>query len=287
MIQLSDAKSILTKYKTADSWFRIKYSMNLYRGCQHGCIYCDTRSKCYNIDFSKIIVKQNAPALLRAELKKITAKDVIGTGSMNDPYMPVEQDFKLTRTALEIINEFRFPVHIITKSNLVLRDTDLIKEISRTRAIVSLTITTADDEVSGKIEPGAPVSSERFNTIKTLRKNNIECGVTLMPVLPFLTDTRENISGIIEKAAEAGASYIIPAFGVTLRDIQRDFYFENVSNLFPEKYPLIKNKYKGGYEFGSPNYKELKNIFYELCTKHNIPSQIAPFTAPEEQFSLF
>lgn len=251
------AKTILTRYREPDSWFHIRYSMNLYRGCMHGCIYCDTRSECYGIDdISRISVKENAIDLLKKELPRIKVKDTIGTGSMNDPYMPLEEKLCMTRKALQVISLYSFPVHIITKSSLVLRDIDLIRSISGTFAVVSLTITAADDEMSLKIEPGAPPSSERFRAIKVLRENGIIAGVTFMPVLPGLTDSVENITAIIAKASEAGASYILPSFGVTLRDRQRNYYFSKLKEISHDAYTSGMKYYRGEYVFLSAELQD-------------------------------
>ncbi|HBN05534.1 MAG TPA: radical SAM protein, partial [Bacteroidales bacterium] len=171
-IKYIQAKSILSKLSHTDLWFGISYNMNLYRGCQHGCIYCDTRSECYGInDISQIRIKENAIELLQKELSsKRMQKATIGTGSMNDPYMPIEKEIRLTRKALELINKYKYPVHIITKSNLVERDVDLLEEISKTYSAVSFTITTFDDKLSNIIEPFAPSTSLRFKAIETLAK---------------------------------------------------------------------------------------------------------------------
>lgn len=186
-----ETKSILSKLREQDTWFGITYNMNLYRGCQHGCIYCDTRSECYRVgDISQILVKQNALELLTKELQsKRKNRATIGTGSMNDPYMPMERELQLTRNALQIIASYKFPVHIITKSNLVERDIDILQEISKTYAAVSFTITSATDSLAKKIEPNAPPTSERYNAMKVLAGKGVYTGVTLMPILPFINDT--------------------------------------------------------------------------------------------------
>ena len=173
MIKEIQAKTLLARVKGPDEWFGLYYNMNLYRGCQHQCIYCDSRSKCYQIeDFNHdVLVKANAIALLRRELAGKRTLGTIGTGSMNDPYMPLEAEVRLTRRALETIAEFGFPVHAITKSDLVLRDIDLLEQISRkTYAAVTFTVTTADDLLSGQLEPGAPVSSRRLAALRSLSR---------------------------------------------------------------------------------------------------------------------
>lgn len=201
-----ETKTILSKLRTADRWFGIAYNMNLYRGCQHGCIYCDTRSDCYGIgDIAQIAVKRNALELLPAELRARRKKRAtIGTGSMNDPYMPVERELRLTRRALGMIADERFPVHVITKSSLAERDADILQEISATYAAVSFTVTCADDALSVRTEPGAPASSERFRAMAALAAKGIYTGVTMMPLLPLINDTRENVEAIVRRAKDAG-----------------------------------------------------------------------------------
>ncbi len=289
MQQFVKAKTILSRYKEADGWFHIKYSMNLYRGCQHQCIYCDSRSECYHIaNFEDILVKENAIELLRAELRKIKEKDTIGTGSMNDPYMPAERELELTRRALTVIKEFGFPLHIITKSDMVLRDYQLIKDISRVYATVSVTITTADDALSAIIEPGAPVSSLRFEAVRKLSEGGVRAGILLMPVLPFVTDTEQNITAIIDKARDAKAAYILPAFGMTLRDKQRDYFFDKLGQMDKNILAKYQKYYHGQYSFQSPVQNKLSALFSALCKRYNIPTRIPPYQKPDNpQFTLF
>lgn len=288
MIKYIRAKSILTKYKTADKYFRIRYSMNLYRGCQHNCIYCDSRSECYQIEnFDDIIIKENAIELLKKEISKLKEKNVIGTGSMNDPYMPIESEIKNTQKALEVINKYRFPVHIITKSDLVLRDLDLIKEISKEYAAVSFTIITTDDRLGKILEPTAPIISKRFEAIKQLSKSGIKTGISLMPVLPNITDDKETLINLLKKGIDSGISYIIPMFGMTLRDRQKDYYFLKLKDAFPEKYKQTKNEYKGEYSYISKNYNTFKNEFYSICKKNNIALTAPVYQPIKEQLELF
>ncbi|MBI9066428.1 MAG: radical SAM protein [Salinivirgaceae bacterium] len=289
-MEFIQTKTILSKLKKSpEPWFGITYNMNLYRGCQHQCIYCDSRSKCYQIDdFSKIQVKENALYLLENEIKRKKQKGTIGTGSMNDPYMPLEKTSKMVRGALEIIAKNKYPVHIITKSNLVLRDIDLIKNISETYAAVSLTITTYDDELSKIIEPGAPTTSERFAALKELSDNGIYCGVLLMPVLPFINDTVENITNIIEKTALNGGKYIIGWMGMTLRDNQRDYYYKALDKYFPGISESYKSRYKEQYSVSVPDSLVLQNTFNSTCKKFNLPTKMEFFSESKpEQLSLF
>ncbi|MCC8153660.1 MAG: radical SAM protein, partial [Tannerellaceae bacterium] len=265
-INYIEAKTILSPLRKGDSWFGIGYNMNLYRGCQHGCIYCDTRSKCYRIgDISRIAVKKNAMALLEKELTvKRKKKATIGTGSMNDPYMPVEKDLQLVRNALEIISRFRFPVHVITKSSLIERDCDILQDISQTYAAVSFTITTTDNELAAKIEPGASLPAERLRAMEKLADKGIYTGVTLMPLLPFINDTTDNLESIIRQAVDAGASYILPAFGMTLREGSRDYYYQSLERLFPGLKMKYEHLFKSEYICNSPFSKDLLECFETL-----------------------
>lgn len=291
MPEFITAKSILSPLKNGpDPYFGISYNMNIYRGCQHQCIYCDTRSKVYNVgDLSHIRIKQNALELLEQKLKKIKTKGTIGTGSMNDPYMPVENDQCLVQKALEIIAKYRFPVHIITKSNLVLRDLDIIKHISEVYAAVSFTITTIDDELSRKTEPGAPVSSQRLMAMRALSDMGIYTGAVLTPVLPFITDTAENIKGIVNAVAKAGGKYILFWPGLTQREGQREYYYSKLDKLFPgiaEKYVAL---FGDNYNCPSPKSTKLYNLFTDLCLLHKIKTRMEVFShqPPAAQLSLF
>jgi DNA repair photolyase len=289
MIKEISAKVILNPVKQPDDWFGLKYNMNLYRGCQHQCIYCDSRSECYQIEnFSDVLVKANALDLLRDELSRKRVKGAIGTGSMNDPYMPLEAKRELTRGALQVIADFRFPVHIITKSDLVLRDMDLLRIINQVYAAVSLTITTADDDLGLKIEPGAARVSDRFRAIQILAENGIMTGVTLMPVLPFLEDNLENIRQIVIRAHQAGASYIIPSFGMTLRDRQRDYFYRKLDRLFPGLRGEYERQFGHQYHAAANNASELEREFKALCQRLGIASRIPQFCPQQgKQMPLF
>lgn len=285
-----EAKSILSKLKGTDTYFGLTYNMNLYRGCQHACIYCDTRSECYGIvDISKISVKQNAIELLTKELSsKRKTKGTIGTGSMNDPYMPVEKEIGLTRQALDVIRKYKYPVHIITKSDLVMRDYDLLQEISNTYAAVSFTITTADDRLAKKIEPNAPSSSDRLKALRFLAEKGIYTGITLMPLLPFINDHEDNIREIILQAKDAGASYILAMFGVTLRKGSRDYLYRAFDRGFTGMTSKYQNLFGDDYICNSKNWKPLNEIFQQETAKMNISTKMEFFTpSVNEQLSLF
>lgn len=290
MIREIQAKVLLSHVKQPDDWFGLKYNMNLYRGCQHRCIYCDSRSECYRIeDFDhEILVKANAIDLLRKELASKRVKGTIGTGSMNDPYMPVEADVNLTGQALDAIAEFRFPVHVMTKSDLVLRDLDTLCRINRVYTAVSFTITTADDELGRKLEPGAPLVSKRFRAMKALAEHGIRTGVTMMPILPFIEDDEENVRQIVEQAHAHGASYVIPWFGMSLRDRQRAYYYERLDQLFPGLKREYQRVYGDQYSCQSPNVDRLTTLFEELCERHGISTRVEPYQpVSATQMTLF
>jgi DNA repair photolyase len=291
MIKEITAKTLLSSARQPDPWFGIKYTMNLYRGCQHQCIYCDSRSECYQIeDFAHdVLVKANALDLLRDELARKRVKSTIGTGSMNDPYMPLEAKLNLTGRALEIIADCRFPVHVITKSDLVVRDADILADIGRVYAVVSFTVTAADDDLSRKIEPGAPPTSRRFAALATLAARGIYTGVTMMPILPFIEDNAENIAGIVAQAAAAGAAYIMPGFGMTLRDRQRAYYYDQLDRLFPGLREKYEARFGDRYSAAANDAKKLEHLFGELCDRHGIATRMKHYAPPESgrQLSLF
>jgi len=279
MVREIQAKVLLSHVKQPDDWFGLKYNMNLYRGCQHRCIYCDSRSACYQIeDFDReILVKANAIELLRKELASKRVKGTIGTGSMNDPYMPLEADLNLTGRALGVIAEFGFPVHVMTKSDLVLRDLDTLCQINQAYAAVSFTITTADDELGRKLEPGAAVVSDRFRAMKVLSDHGIHTGVTMMPILPFIEDNEENVRQIVEQAHVHGASYIIPWFGMSLRDRQRAYYYHKLDALFPGLRERYEQAFGDRYSCPSPNAHRLAQQFDQLCEEHDIAAHLEPY----------
>ncbi len=291
LVREIQAKGILNPVKQPDTWFGLKYNMNLYRGCQHQCIYCDSRSECYQIqDFNnEVLVKSNAIELLAKELPHKRIKGTIGTGSMNDPYMPLEETYRLTGQALELIARHRFPVHILTKSDMVLRDRDLIAEINHVYAAVSFTITTADDELAKKLEPGAPLPSARLHAIRVLAECGVHTGVLLMPVLPFIEDNEENIRSIVEQAHENGASYILPAFGMTLRDRQKEYYYARLDEHFPGLSEKYRRSYGERYGCQVPQEKHLSAFFATLCTRYGIATRMPIYTGQiekTEQLSL-
>ena len=267
------AKSIVIKTKDT-SWFGIRYQMNLYRGCCHGCIYCDSRSDCYGIDrFDTVRVKKDALRIVRDELQHKVLRGVVGTGAMSDLYNPFEKDRRLTRHALELLDAYEFGTAIATKSSLITRDIDILQSIrEHSPVLCKITVTTTDEVLCRQIEPYASSSIERFRAIEKLSKANIFCGILLMPVLPFLEDNSKNIVQIIHAASQSGAKFIYPAFGMTLRQNQREYYLKKIEELFPgqnlrQKY---ERRYGTRYWCVSPHAAKLWSVFEEECQKRGL-----------------
>ena len=265
-------KTILSKEKYGDTWYGIDYKINLYRGCPHGCIYCDSRSNCYHIDnFDVPKGKENALILLEQELSKKKEKGVVGIGSMSDTYNPLEKQYEQTRGALKLISKYHFGVSIDTKSNLILRDIDLLKEINKNNnVIIKFTITTPKDGLSKIIEPHVCVSSKRFKAIKTLTDNGIYTGIMMNPVLPFITDKEEDIKELVRLAHESGAKFIHSYMGMTLRENQRDYYFEKLDKNFKGLKDKYLKYYGERYNCPVPNYKKLYKVLTDECDKYGI-----------------
>ena len=272
--------------------------MNIYRGCTHGCIYCDSRSKCYGFthEFEDIEVKINAPQLLEKALKSKRKKCMIGTGAMCDPYLHIEENLGLTRKCLELIDQYEYGVAVQTKSTRVLRDKDLLKSINdKTKAVVQMTMTTYDETLCRILEPNVSTTKERFETLMQFKEAGIPTVAWLTPILPFINDTEENIRGILEYCVEAGVKGIICfGMGVTLRDGDREYFYKALDKHFPG----IKNKYirtyGNAYDIPSPNNEKLLEIFKEVCVKNGMMYQIKEcfqylheFPQKYEQMSLF
>lgn len=266
-MQTIPAKSLLSPYRET-GWFASNYTVNIYRGCPYACIYCDSRSECYGIDdFSVVCVKENALGVLERELSKKKRRGTILTGSMSDPYNPFEGDQELTRGFLKLADRYRFGVVVITKSDLVCRDADMFAAIgSHSPAAVNITITAADDAVAKRIEPHAASSADRFRAIEKLSAQDILCGVLLLPVLPFITDTRENISAIVSRAAEAGAAFVYAEkyFAVSLRDRQRTYFYDRLDEQFPGIRERYERAFGDQYWCGSPD-TGLWDFFVREC----------------------
>lgn len=290
------AKTILTKVKDGSEWYGVDYNMNLYRGCSHGCIYCDSRSDCYHIEnFDTVRGKENMLKILENELSKKRVKGVVGIGAMSDTYNPMEIKYQQTRGALQLISKYGFGVSIDTKSDLILRDIDLLKEInSKNNVIIKFTITTPDDKLSKIIEPNVCESSKRLEAIKILNDNGIFTGIMMNPVLPFITDKEEDIKKLVELASRSGAKFIHTYMGMTLRENQRAYYFEKLDEKFlgvKEKY--IKN-YGDRYNCLVPNYKQLYKVFTDECDRYGILYKMNDIiraykkeSTNDEQISLF
>lgn len=293
MIEEIEAKTLLSRVKY-EEWFGADYNMNLYRGCCHGCIYCDSRSDCYHVEeFDRVRVKANAAVLLRRELAAKRTTGVVGIGAMSDTYNPFERELRVTRTALEAIAEAGFGVSLDTKSALVTRDIDLFCRIrDNYAAIVKLTITTADDSLSKMLEPHVCPSSERFAALKALSEAGIYCGVLMTPILPFLTDSEANVRAIIEKTAQAGGKFVFSMFGVTLRSNQRQYFLEQIEQRIPGMRSRYQRAFGNDYYCPAPQHQRLKALVREACKEYGLlyrmPDIIQGYRKNcEEQLSLF
>lgn len=272
--------------------------MNIYRGCQHGCIYCDARSKCYQMNhrFEDIEVKENAPELLENALKRKRRKCMIGTGAMSDPYIPLEKELKLTRRCLEIINRYGFGVTVQTKSASVMRDIDLFTKINdKSKAVLQMTLTTADENLCRIIEPNVSVTKERFETLKAFHENGIPSVVWFSPFLPFINDTKENIDGLLKYCIDAKVRGIICfGIGLTLRDGDREYFYSRLDKHFPNMKGRYIYTYGNSYQLTSSNNNVLMNRISEVCRNHgimfgveNVFSYLHKFESKAEQLSLF
>lgn len=276
-----------------------KNGMNLYRGCTHGCIYCDSRSACYQMphQFEDIEVKQNAPALLEEALRGKRRRCMISTGAMCDPYMHCEQQLRLTRRCLEIIDRYGFGVCIQTKSDRILRDLDLLRSINtKAKVVVEMTLTTYDEALCGILEPKVCTTRARFEVLKIMAKNGIPTVVWLSPVLPFINDTEENLRGILRYCFDAGVKGILCfGIGTTIRDGDREYFYAALDRHFPGLKQTYIGKYGNAYECLSDNHKALMKIFHAECEKRGVLHDVGEIfaymqTFPQEdggQLSLF
>jgi len=285
-IREAKAKSILRKHKKIDSWFLSRYGMNLYRGCTHNCVYCDGRAEGYYVDgeFGEdVTVKVNAIEILRRELdpkrKRIPLKRsfmMIG-GGVGDSYQPIEEEYQLSRRALELVDEYNFPAHVLTKSTLIKRDIDILKKINKkNRVIVSFSFSSVNDEISAIFEPGVPSPSERLKTLTFFKNEGIACGMFLLPVIPFITDTPELMEETIKKASEAGLDFIIFG-GMTLKEGRQKDYF---SQVLKQRYPKLIVEYENIYqknkwgEASGEYYNSINLTFNSIIKKYKIPPRI-------------
>lgn len=261
-------------FVTAKGILSSQNGMNLYRGCSHGCIYCDSRSRCYHMehDFEDIEVKENAIELLEHALRRKRQKCMIGTGSMTDPYIPLEMELQHVRKALSLIERYGFGFTVITKSDRILRDLDLLRKINeKTKCVVQMTLTTCDKELCRKIEPHVSTTGERFEVLKKLQDAGIPTVVWLSPILPFINDTAENITGILEMCAEAGVYGVLCfGMGLTLREGNREYFYKQLDRLFPGLKEKYIRTYGNQYEIASPDNRRLMRLFHQKCEERGI-----------------
>lgn len=259
-----DAKSILSS----------KNGMNLYRGCTHGCIYCDSRSACYQMehDFEDVAVKRNGPALLEEALRRKRRRCMLGTGSMSDPYQPLEETARLTRRCLELADQYGYGFTLITKSDKVLRDLELLKRINeRTKCVVQMTLTTFDETLCRILEPGVCTTKRRAEVLKILRDNGIPTVVWLSPILPFLNDTEENLMGILRYCFDAEVRGILCfGMGVTLREGSRAYFYRQLERSFPGMRARYEAAFGDSYVCASPNHGQLMERFRRECRAHGV-----------------
>lgn len=267
-MQTVPAKSIVIRNQDT-GWFGCEYNMNLYRGCCHGCIYCDSRSDCYRIEqFDTVCAKADALRIVRDELRRKVRTGVVATGSMSDPYNPFEREEKLTRHALELLDAYGFGAAVATKSDLITRDTDILTGIAeRSPVIVKFTVTTLDEALAAKLEPNAPPPSRRLEALRHLAGQGLFTGLLLMPVLPFLEDSEENILSILRAAADAGARFVYAYFGVTLRENQRDYFYNRLDESFPGLREQYVSRFGGRYDCRSPRAGKLEQLYREECDR--------------------
>ena len=261
-------------YKQYKTILSPQNGMNIYRGCTHGCIYCDSRSTCYQMDheFEDVEIKTNAPEMLEDALRKKRKKCMISTGAMTDSYMPLEKDIRYTRLCLEVIEKYGFGLAIQTKSNLIVRDLDLLRAINeKAKCVVQMTLTTCDEELCKILEPGVCTTKERVEVLKTMRDNGIPTVVWLCPLLPFINDTEENLLGILDYCVQAEVWGILNyGIGMTLREGDREYFYAALDRHFPGLKDKYQRKYGNRYGVTSANNDRLMDIFYRECQKHDI-----------------
>lgn len=261
-------------YVKAKGILSAQNGMNLYRGCSHGCIYCDSRSRCYQMhhDFEDIEIKENAIELLGDALRRKRKKCVIGTGAMTDPYIPLEMELGNMQKALALIEQYGFGVTVQTKSDRILRDMELLQKINRrSKCVVQMTLTTADEELCKKLEPNVCTTGERFAVLKKMRDAGIPTVVWLSPILPFINDTEDNINGILDMCIEARVYGVICfGMGLTLREGNREYFYSQLDRLFPGLKEKYIRRYGNQYEVLSPRSWELMRLFHQKCGGNGI-----------------
>lgn len=257
--------------------------INLYRGCTHGCIYCDSRSKCYQMNhaFEDIEVKENALELLEKALRSKKKRCMIGTGAMSDPYIPLEDNLQMTRNSLELIEKYGFGVAIQTKSDRILRDLDVLQRINKkSKAVVQMTLTTHDDGLCRILEPNVCVTSARVAALKAFRDAGIPTVVWLCPILPFINDTRENIEGILQSCIDAGVKGVLCFnMGLTLREGNREYFYAQLDKHFPGLKEQYIRQFGNRYECNSPRNMELMRLYHKTCEKAGLMHDITEIFA--------
>lgn len=289
--RLKQFKSVLIIRKSTDAWFWDKYGINPYNGCEHGCIYCDSRSSKYYLptDFENdIIVKENIGSMLESRIKKARTllPDIVAMAGASDPYHAAESRYNNTQQCLHILNKYGFPVHILTKSKLVLRDMDILQDIGeKTWSCVSVTITTSDPDLARFLEPKAPSPDQRFEIIRKIKKTSpdIQSGVLLMPIIPFLGDAPWQLEDVIKTAKDSGADYVLFGAGMTMRNVQALWFLKHLKRKFPSLIPKYEQLYQfrydpenyyGNYVTTGSYYQQINETLLNLCHKHNMPFRI-------------
>ena len=261
-------------YVQAKSILSQSNGMNMYRGCSHGCIYCDARSKCYQMNhaFEDIAVKENAIELLELEFRKKRRRCMIGTGAMSDPYMHIEKELEYTRRFLELADQYGFGVTLLTKSDMILRDMDLLERINKkTKCVVQMTLTTFDEDLCKMVEPNVCTTKRRYEVLKECQRRGIPTVVWMCPILPYLNDTEENVNGLMEYCRDAGVYGIINfGFGLTLREGNREYYYEHLDRHFPGLKQKYIKEFGNAYELPSPEAKKLWHFFVQKCKDYGI-----------------
>ena len=275
-----------------------KNGMNLYRGCAHGCIYCDSRSKCYqmNHDFEDIEVKRSAADILESQLKRKRKRCMIGTGAMCDPYIPLEEELRVTRQCLELIERYGFGLSILTKSSRILRDIDVLRAINdKSKCVVQITLTTHDENLCKILEPNVSTTLERVHVLEEMRAAGIPTIVWLSPILPFINDTEENLRGLLDYCAGTGVRGILCfGFGTTMREGSREYFYSQLDRHFPGMKERYIQQYGGAYSCLSPNNPRLMRLFEDACKQRGILwrtgdvfSYLNTFEDKQAQTSLF
>lgn len=268
-MEMVPAKKMIHPMKSPDMWFGADYTLNIYRGCSHGCIYCDSRSDCYHVEnFDTVKVKEDALQKIRNELSKKVKTGVISTGAMSDPYNPLEKKLELTRHSLELMAAYGFGTFLTTKSPLIQRDVDVLKEIACfAPALTAMTITTAEDDLCQKVEQRVAPTSERLGAMEELAIAGIITGAFMMPLLPWINDTKENIKSVLERVQKAGGKFVFPALGLTMREGQREYFYQKLDQEFPDLRKKYEKQFGFRYQCSSPKAKSLWNFFAQECDR--------------------